>query len=182
MRTTMKFFISLVVVLGLHGVGQAAEPCCDADMARFSSEMARADEAAILQAVEGFAEGFIRGDLVMLTNLWDASAADQVSFIPVERELPLYGIDSVRAYYAGHLVNFVTLSGDVTDVQIQRLGSLAFVSCRYNWVTRSPYGGPATLQPTRATLVLRKQGRRWLYLHMHESITFAYQAPDVAVP
>jgi ketosteroid isomerase-like protein len=169
---TMQIVIALVVVLGFQGIGQASAPYSQMETTRGSAEQARADEVAILHAVQGFAEGSIRADPDMLMGLWDASAADEASFIQVENELPVIGFEGIRAYYEGFMQHLVVLSGDVSDVQIQRMGNVAYVVCRYNWVVRTVHGGQVFSQPTRATLILRKQGQRWLYLHMHESITY----------
>ncbi|MCY1074602.1 YybH family protein [Archangium lansingense] len=173
---TMQFVIALVLVLGFHGISQASEPCCEQDRTHSGTHQGRRDEAAILQAVQDFAEGSIRRDMRMLMGLWDARAADEVSFIQVENELPVRGLENFRAYYEGFLAHLIILSGEVSDVQIQRFGDMAYVLCRYHWVVKSVAGGPEMYQPTRATLVLRKQGQHWRYLHLHESITYQPKA------
>jgi ketosteroid isomerase-like protein len=169
---TIPFSIVLILVLGFHGVARASEPHGETEMTRGGADMARADEAAILQAVEGFAVGFINRDLEMVMDLWDASAADEVSFLQVENELPVIGLENFRAYYTGHLQNIITLGGEVSDVQIRRMGDIAYVVCRYTWVSKYVSTGQVSVDSTRATIILRKQGRRWLYQHFHESITF----------
>ncbi|MGZ3459218.1 MAG: YybH family protein [Archangium sp.] len=168
---TMFFVIAFSLVMGIPGTSRATE----AQMRPSSEEMGRADdEAAILQAMQGFAEGSIRADPQMMMDLWDARVADQAYFIPVEIERPLIGFEAIRAYYEGFMRDLIVLSGDLSEVQIHIMGDMAYASCQYNWVTRSVAGGPAWAQPTRATIILRKHGQRWLYLHFHESITYQY--------
>ena len=169
----MQRFIALVLMLCIHGVSQAAEPHHEAEVTRGS----RADEAAIIQAVEGFIVGFMKMDVDRVMDLWDASAADEVSFTQVENDLTMVGLENFRAYYAGHMQHIQILGGEVVDVHIQRMGNLAIVSCRYNWFSKYLATGHVAADTTRATVVLRKQGRRWLYLHMHESFT-AGQLPN----
>ena len=169
---TMQLIIALVVVWGFQGVGRAAEPCCDAVMPLNRAGNVLSGDDAILSAVQDFAVASIHRDVSMLMSLWDVGNADKVSFIQVENELPVVGLSKFRAYYENYLANLVVLSGDVSDVQIQHVGDLAYVVCRYNWVVRSVAGGPSMAQPTRATVILRRQGLRWVYLHLHESITY----------
>ncbi|MCY1074604.1 YybH family protein [Archangium lansingense] len=170
---TMPFFIALVVMLGVHGVSQAAEPYQETELARGS----RGEEAAIIKAVEGFIVGFANMDVDMVMDLWDASAADEVSFTQVENDVPVVGLENFRDYYAGHMRHIQILGGEVSDVHIQRMGNLAIVSCRYNWFSKYLATGRVAMDTTRATIVLRKHGRRWLYLNMHESFT-AGQIPN----
>ncbi len=170
---TMQFVIALVVALGFHGVSGASEPTHGLDKTRGNEHGTRDDEAAILRAVEQFAQRSIRGDVEGLMALWDTRAAKEVSFTQVENELPVVGLHNFRAYYASHLQHIITLDGDVSDVHIQRMGNLAIVSCRFTWVSQYVATGHVSVDSTRATVVLRKHGQRWLYVHMHESITYS---------
>ncbi|MCY1074601.1 YybH family protein [Archangium lansingense] len=163
----------LILVLGIPGVARASEAYTELELARYGLDKGRSDEAAILQAVQGFAVGFIQGDLDMIMGLWDASAAKEVSFIQVENEHPVVGLSKFRAYYAGHLRQITTLDGDVSDVHIQRMGNIAIVSCRYTWVSKYVENGHVAVNSTRATITLRKHGQRWLYIHMHESMIYS---------
>ncbi len=170
---TIPIIIAFILMPGLHGVSHAAEPSSQTQSAFSSSDRGRSDEEAIIQAVEGFAVGYIQRDLEMLMGLWDAKAADEVSFIQVENELPVIGLQNFRANYIFHLQQIITLGGDVSDVHIQRMGNLAIVSCRFTWVSQYVATGHVSVDSTRATVVLRKHGQRWLYVHMHESITYS---------
>ncbi len=170
---TIPSVVALVFMLGLHGTSHAAESLGDPAPALHGAHRPPSDEAAILQAVQGFAVGFIQRDLDLIMQLWDASTAHEASFIQVENGVPVIGLHNFRAYYANHLQQIITLDGNVSEVHIQRMGNLAIVSCRYIWVSKYVSTGYVSIDTTRASIVLRKQGHRWLYLHFHESITYS---------
>ena len=166
-------FIVLILITGLHGSSKAAEPCCGTEMTRADEAATGYDDRAIIRAIEGYAKGFIQRDVGLLMSLWDARNADEVSYVAVELDQPLIGLQNMRPYYLSFLNSpFTVYSGDVTDVRIFQKGDKAYVFCHFNWVYLTGPGGQVLEKPTRATFVLRRSEGRWLYEHFHESILF----------
>ncbi|ATB41950.1 hypothetical protein CYFUS_007426 [Cystobacter fuscus] len=174
---TIPFVSVLVLVMGFQGSSKASDSCCDTSSPAVTAEMGGVEERAILRAVEGYAEGFIREDMRLLLNLWDHRAPEGVSYVAAELDQPLSGAEELRAYYQSFLNTLIVYSGEVTNLRIFLKGDMAYVFCQFNWVYRVRAGGQVLEQPTRATFVLRKRGGRWLYHHFHESISFHYEAP-----
>ena len=173
---TLPLFAVLLIVMGIQGSSQAAEPCCDT-AALATAEMRDPEERAIIRALEGYATGFIKEDMQFLLNLWNTRGSEEVTYVANELDLPLVGIDELRPYYQSFLDTVIILSGDVSNVRISRKGDTAYAFCHYTWVWRAKIGGPVMVQHSRATFVLRKHGGRWLYQHFHESVTVDYEPP-----
>ncbi len=167
----MKYLIALVVVMGVHGSSGASDDCCQEPMPSIAADLSPNDEEAIIRAIEGYTEGFIAGDVRKLLNLWDTHDREQVTYVPVEKDTPIVGVQSLRPYYEELIKAHIVYSGEITNVQIHREGGMAYAFCNYTWVTRSTAGGPVMVTPTRATFVLRKRDGQWLYRHFHESVT-----------
>lgn len=174
---TIPFVSILVLVMGFQGSSKASDSCCDTSSPALTAEMSRSEERAILRAVQGYAEGFIREDMRLLLNLWDDRSPEGVSYVAAELDEPLTTRQELHAYYQSFLDTLIVYSGEVTSPRIFLKGDMAYVFCQFNWVYRVRAGGAELAQPTRATFVLRKRGGRWLYQHFHESISFHYEAP-----
>lgn len=170
---TIRFCVALLVAMGFSGVGLAAEPCCEMEMVMGRpAPLSQSDEQAVVRALQGYAEGFIREDVRLLLGLWDERNSEDVSYVPVEMDDPIIGLRNLRPYYQALFGLLDVRSGTVSDVQIFPLtGDLVYAFCHYNWVFVSDAGGPPLQEQTRATFVLRKRGGKWLYEHFHESIT-----------
>jgi hypothetical protein len=159
----------LMLVAGLHGSSGASEFDRGTETTEASEGLLTADEVAIRQAIEGYANGFIRKDMQLLLGLWDSRNASNVSYIAVELPQPIIGIDNLRPYYASFLnTPLIVQSGDISNLRIVQMGGLAYAFCTYTWVY--VVSGATLVQSTRASFVLSKRDGRWFYQHFHESI------------
>lgn len=144
---TIPFFAVLVLVMGFQGSSKASDSCCDTLSPPVTAEMRGHEERAILRAVEGYAEGFIREDMRLLLDLWDYRAPEGVSYVAAELDQPLSGAEELRAYYQSFLDTLIVHGGEVTNPRIFLKGDMAYVFCQFNWVYRVRAGGRCWSSP-----------------------------------
>lgn len=134
------------------------------------------EEDQIGAVLKGYAEGFagpqVRVDA--LVQLWDPTNSEDLSYLPAESNEPLLGMKALQEYYQLLADNYIITHGEVRNVRVRLLsGDLAYALCELVW-KYEPKASPSIKLgfTSRASIVLRKRGGRWLYLQMHESVTF----------
>jgi ketosteroid isomerase-like protein len=137
----------------------------------------RKEEEAITQAVHNYPAAFRSGDVQALLELWDPQIGEQLTYISVEKPEPTYGLEAMQPYYQLLCDHYVVLGGDVSNLRISVEGNVAYAVCDILWSWDSKAGGAALTLPARTTILLRKRGERWLYQHLHESITWTEPQP-----
>ncbi|MFY0579715.1 YybH family protein [Cystobacter fuscus] len=133
--------------MGFQGSSKASDSCCDTSSPALTAELSRSEERAILRAVQGYAEGFIREDMRFLLNLWDDRSPDGVSYIAAELDEPLTTSAELRSYYQSFLDTLIVYSGDISSPRIFLRGDMAYVFCQFNWVYRVRAGGRSWRNP-----------------------------------
>jgi hypothetical protein len=168
---TLQLFIAIVLLLGAHGSSKASEAHPATQTTQASAGLLTADEVAIRQAIEGYANGFIQKDMQLLLGLWDTVNPNEVTYVAVELPQPIVGVTHLQPYYQSFLNSpLIVQSGDISNLRIVQTGDTAYAFCTYTWVYE--VSGSTLVQPTRATFVLVKRNGHWLYQHFHESILF----------
>lgn len=137
----------------------------------------RKEEEAIAQAVRNYPAAFQSGDVQTLLNLWDPQFREQLTYISVEKPEPTCGLEAMKPYYQLLVDHYVVLGGDVRNLRISVEGNVAYAVCDIVWSWDSKAGGAAVTIPARTTILMRKRGERWLYQHLHESITWTEPQP-----
>ncbi|QRN96473.1 nuclear transport factor 2 family protein [Archangium violaceum] len=133
--------------------------------------MKRDNEEQVIKAtLKGFSEAWLAGSMDAVMQLWDPSAAEEMTYEPVEHTSPILGRDALRQYFVQAIAGHVMTHTDMLAPVVRFLsGDLAYAICNYRWVSETANGQHSD-DITRATCVLRKRAHRWYFLHMHESL------------
>ncbi|MFY0573826.1 YybH family protein [Cystobacter fuscus] len=174
---TLQLSIVLGLLTGALGCGNASAPYRATNTTQSIEGLATADELAIRQAIEDYANGFIQEDMQMLLDLWDTVNSSSVTYVAAELDQPIVGVTNLAPYYQSFLDTLIIKSGNISNLQIFQTGDTAYAFCNYTWVYENRPASAELVQPTRATFVLVKRNGHWLYQHFHESISFEYEPP-----
>jgi len=141
----------------------------------------RDEENQIGAVLKGYTEGFTGAQVNVdaLVGLWDGSEPEQVTYMPAESSTPLLSVEALRDYYKLISETWVITSGEVKNTRVRFLsGDLAYALCEFafTYVSRANPDVKLAMQ-SRASIVLRKRARRWLYLQMHESMPWTPPVP-----
>ncbi|HEX8818808.1 MAG TPA: nuclear transport factor 2 family protein [Archangium sp.] len=125
-------------------------------------------ENLIKATMQGFAEAWRAGDVDKVMKLWDLQNPE-MTYVPVDNNELIRDPKALKAYFDSELNGFTVTSAEMLEPVIRMVNDeYAYGFCLYQWAFES-----ATVTGTlrsRATCLLRKQGQRWYYLHMHESV------------
>jgi ketosteroid isomerase-like protein len=136
------------------------------------------DEEAIIHAVRSYPVAFQSGDVRTLLDLWDPRFGEHLTYISVEQPAPTRGVEALKAYYQALVDHYVVFDSPASDIRISVEGNLAYVTCDILWSWDSKSGGANVTIPARTSILLRKCGERWLFHHVHESITWEEPTPS----
>lgn len=153
-------FTALMLVFGYSALCEASE-----------NWKSGREEAAVVEAVQGYVDGFLNNDVEGLMALWDTREPESAIYVAVEVPTPFFGVASLRPYYEQLVANYQVLSGDISNLQIRREGDQAYVFCFIDWTYRVRATGQLQSFRDRATFVMQKRGQHWFYRHLHESTT-----------
>jgi ketosteroid isomerase-like protein len=114
------------------------------------------------------------------TNLMHSFYADDVTVVSGEYEPPLMGWAAYLAAYQRQRERLSSLRLDRHNSYIYTRGGVAWAT--YQWEFQAMVDGKPTTARGHTTLVLEKQGDRWLIVHNHtsavcDSITTAPPSP-----
>ena len=136
-------------------------------------------ENQIGAVLKGYVEGFLAGNVEALVQLWDASEAEHVTYLPAESSTPYLGLKALREYYTLLAGTYVITKAEVHNVRVRFVsGDIAYALCEFVW-EYGPRANPSAKLgfTSRGSLVLRKRGQRWLYEQLHESVTWNPPTP-----
>ncbi|HTN86710.1 MAG TPA: nuclear transport factor 2 family protein [Sorangium sp.] len=117
--------------------------------------------------LERYVAAFVAGNMKQVKALWDPDAIDR-TYISAELERPILGAPALEAYYDELASAFVVTEGKVGDVVVREVGGLAYVVTHIDWGFEM--GAQKFAVRIRASILSRRRGGGWRFLHAHESI------------
>lgn len=128
-----------------------------------------AEGAKILQVLDQYTEGWIKGDINLLKGIWSKND-EQITYIPVETTEIIRGVKDVETYYEETVKWFHPLSLELSDTALNFMGDYAHVAAKADIVVQNADGTQTTVHP-RLSFVLQHKENQWFVIHYAESAT-----------